>query len=164
MGIDMPQSDREIEEDPFLILGYGVNAYLFMLQELARMFAVISLLAVPLFVIYALGVSGRVGAFSEDDSYLLSKFTLGNMGGSSVYCGQYRLGKREADVSCPINSIIDTQNAVYGVMSADFDHKQFCHQSKIDEVLQSDSHGHKNCSEFVDRQKVEKHLKESCEG
>ena len=110
-----------------MILGYGVNAYFYLLGELARIFGFISLLAMPLFIIYASGVSGQGGAFSEDNSYLLSKFTLGNMGGSSVYCGQYRLGKREADVSCPIHTVIDIDNAVFGVISADFEHKQFCH-------------------------------------
>jgi hypothetical protein len=31
MEIEMPESDKELIEDPFLILGYGVNAYLYML-------------------------------------------------------------------------------------------------------------------------------------
>lgn len=87
------------------------------------MFGAITILSLPLFAIYALGVSGLGGAFSEDDSYLLSQFTLGNMGGSSIFCGHYRLGKKEADVFCPIHTVIDVDHAVFGVISADFEHK-----------------------------------------
>ena len=87
MEIDMPESELNLEKDPYLILGYGVNAYLYLLWELARMFMVVSVIAIPIFAIYSAGVGGKGGAFMEDDSYYLSKFTLGNIGGASVFCG-----------------------------------------------------------------------------
>jgi hypothetical protein len=130
MDMQMPLSDQQIEEEPFLILGYGVNSYFDLLSYMSIMFVIVTIFALPIMKIY----SSHDG-FSEHDNYPLSKFSLGNLGGSSVFCGQYRIGKGEADISCPKNTIIDTSNAVFGVMSVDLESKHYCHQSAIDEHL-----------------------------
>jgi hypothetical protein len=53
MNIKMPKNDKKIAEDPFLILGYGVNAYFDIILSLCYMCIVISLFALPLFKVYS---------------------------------------------------------------------------------------------------------------
>jgi hypothetical protein len=90
------------------------------------MFAIVTMICIPLYFIYASGVGGG-GSFMEDDSFWISKFTLGNMGGASTFCGHFRLGKQDADISCPIHTVVDVSNAIFGVMASDLESKQFCH-------------------------------------
>ena len=78
----MPFSDQQIEEEPFLILGYGVNSYFDLLSYMSIMFVIVTIFALPIIKIYS-----SHDAFSEHDNYPLSKFSLGNLGGSSVFCG-----------------------------------------------------------------------------
>jgi len=53
LGLKMPKTDLAIEEDPFLRLGYGMNAYYVLLRQLATMFILLSLFTLPLMVIYS---------------------------------------------------------------------------------------------------------------
>ena len=57
IGIKVPKSEGEIDADPFLILGYGVNAYFDILESLSSMFFMITIFAIPIFMIYAGGDS-----------------------------------------------------------------------------------------------------------
>lgn len=50
----------ESDNDPFLILGYGVNAYLEILTSFSIMFLAITLFAFPIYIIY-LSQSGYRG-------------------------------------------------------------------------------------------------------
>jgi hypothetical protein len=83
LEIKMPKSEIEIQEDPFLILGYGVNAFFDILLSLCMMFCFISVASIPIFIIYS---SMGQGTYSEENSYPISRFLLGNMGGASVFC------------------------------------------------------------------------------
>lgn len=53
LGIKMPKSDSELVEKPFLILGYGVNAYFDIMLSLVWMFATITIFVLPLFYAYS---------------------------------------------------------------------------------------------------------------
>jgi hypothetical protein len=53
LGVKMPKSDGEIQEDPFLILGYGVNAFFDILLSLCMMFCAISIVCIPIFIVYS---------------------------------------------------------------------------------------------------------------
>ena len=53
LGIKMPKSEKQTQEDPFLILGYGVNAFFDILLSLCLMFCTISIAALPIFYIYS---------------------------------------------------------------------------------------------------------------
>lgn len=55
IGIKVPKSEGEIDADPFLILGYGINAYFDILESLSSMFTIITIFAIPMFLIYAEG-------------------------------------------------------------------------------------------------------------
>lgn len=66
-----------IEKDPFLLLGYGVNAYFNTMIHLTKMFAVITLFALPIMIIYHKG-----GAFQGK----INKLSMGNLNGATVKC------------------------------------------------------------------------------
>jgi len=81
----MPKSDKQIEEDPFLLLGYGVNSYFNIMLDLMWMNICITIFLLPLMYFYSvndqLALKGHSAA-----KYALDQFTLGNMGGSHVQC------------------------------------------------------------------------------
>jgi hypothetical protein len=57
MDLKISKADMEIQEDPFLLLGYGMNAYFDVLISLSRMMLAITLFSIPIFVIYASGTA-----------------------------------------------------------------------------------------------------------
>ena len=48
-----PKNQEQIKNDPFLLLGYGVNAYFSTMMHIAKMFAVISIFMIPVLYIYS---------------------------------------------------------------------------------------------------------------
>ena len=64
LNLKMPKSESDLLEDPFLILGFGVNSYFDFLLALSRMFLVITVFSLPLMIIYSRG-NETVGAFSD---------------------------------------------------------------------------------------------------
>ena len=53
LDIKVNKSDELIEEDPFLLLGYGINSYFAVMKQLMIMFGLISLVTIPLMSIFA---------------------------------------------------------------------------------------------------------------
>ena len=53
MKIKMPKSDEELIHQPFLMLGYGVNAYFDIMLSLVWMFLCITIFVIPLFYAYS---------------------------------------------------------------------------------------------------------------
>ena len=49
----MPKSESEIVDEPFLLLGYGVNAFFDIQRSLAWMFLIITAIAVPVYGVYS---------------------------------------------------------------------------------------------------------------
>ena len=76
LDIKVPKSDLRIEENPYLLLGYGMNSYFTIMLQLMLLCMIICVVTVPLSLVYAQG-----GEFTGMNAY-----TLGNLGGSSVYC------------------------------------------------------------------------------
>ena len=76
MELKVPKSDLMLEKDPFLLLGYGMNSYFTIMCELTIMCALICAVAIPLMMVYSTG-NTLVG---------LSVYSLGNLGGSDVFC------------------------------------------------------------------------------
>lgn len=52
LGMKMPKSEEEIQDDPYLVLGYGVNAFFDILWSLCVMFGCITIFCIPIFYIY----------------------------------------------------------------------------------------------------------------
>jgi hypothetical protein len=53
MGIKVPKSEATLVEDPFLILGYGINAYFDIMISLSTMCVMITLFMIPAFYAYS---------------------------------------------------------------------------------------------------------------
>lgn len=79
----MLQSKNDVQKDPFLLLGYGVNAYFASMLHMAKMFGMITLFCIPVYMIYS---QNEAKTFEGGAAYALNKFTLGNLGGASVQC------------------------------------------------------------------------------
>lgn len=56
LGLKMPKSDREIEEDPFLLFGYCTNAFFDLLLSLTCMFISVFVFCLPILSIYRNGL------------------------------------------------------------------------------------------------------------
>jgi len=67
-----------LEENPLLILGFGINAYFSMIKQMLFMMFFVCLANLPLFYIY-----GQGNAHSDN---ALAALSLGNMGGSLSIC------------------------------------------------------------------------------
>ena len=47
------KSEQKIEEDPFLLLGYGLNSYFAVVVQLMVMMGLVMLISIPLMMIYS---------------------------------------------------------------------------------------------------------------
>jgi hypothetical protein len=83
MDLKVPKSDVNIQNNPFLILGYGVNAYFEIIDSLFRMMFVVTLAFLPVMSIYS---SNTLNALADRPKAFLNIWSLGNYGGSSVIC------------------------------------------------------------------------------
>ena len=81
LDMSVPKSDLRIEEDPYLQLGYGMNAYFQIVLQLMCMVFCIMLVTVPMMMIY----STHEGLIAEP-GYSFNQYTLGNFGGSDTLC------------------------------------------------------------------------------
>ena len=86
------------------------------------MFILISLFCIPLFYIYGSG-SGLKGW----KSFPVTRFTLGNLGGSSTMCKHQILARGHIRLFCPPTSVIDGNNAAFGLLSNQFETHEYCH-------------------------------------
>lgn len=81
----MPKSDKLIEEDPFLLLGFGVNSYFDVMLALMKMNILITIFVLPLFYCYS--HNPQMAMLGDSPvKYDINKYTLGNLGGSHVKC------------------------------------------------------------------------------
>jgi hypothetical protein len=81
LGLKLPRNEYGIVEDPYLMLGYGANAFFEVLANIAAMFLFIFAFSLPVFYIYS---QGR--RFEAYDLQPLLQFFIGNVGGSTVFC------------------------------------------------------------------------------
>jgi hypothetical protein len=77
LDIKIPKAEQDIEDEPFVMLGYGVNAYFNILKYLGVMFFMITLFSIPIYSIYFHNTSNTL-------SGLLNKCSLGNLGGADI--------------------------------------------------------------------------------
>lgn len=77
LALHNSKTDQLLEEDPFLMLGYGMNSYFDVMKQLMGLFAVITLFLAP--VMWYLS---RFDALAEYPGYGTNQFSLGNIGGA----------------------------------------------------------------------------------
>lgn len=103
-------------EEPYLALGYGLNAYFDILASVSRMFFWAFIFAMPIYYIY--GIYGQY--FKDQKSYPISRWFFGNFGGANMFCKQMRLSLGKVDIRCPAGTVLETDKAVFGVISNEF--------------------------------------------
>lgn len=66
LGIKIPESEEQLAQDPFLMLGYGVNAYFDIMFSLVIMYACITVFCLPVFHAYAANGSEGMRHYSAE--------------------------------------------------------------------------------------------------
>jgi hypothetical protein len=92
LNIKIPKAEKDIEDEPFVMLGYGVNAYFNILKYLGIMFFMISLFSIPIYTIYS---STEVNMLSG----ALNKLSLGNLGGADIIKSNHVI-KKNVTLEC----------------------------------------------------------------
>ena len=136
MDKKVPKTDREMRDEPFLMLGYGVNAYLDIMLSLSKMFIGISLACIPIFMFYS---QNNMQAMSTMDlspfKLATQQFTLGNLGGAETFCDGARLRAGKMKLSCTngVKAKISHASVEYGLINRDIGNNELCANSAIDE-------------------------------
>jgi len=89
MDLHVPESEKAIQENPFIILGYGVNAYFEIIQAFCYMMGFVTLFYIPVFSVYS---SNPISALSTDPKSFINVWSLGNYGASRVMCKNMKIG------------------------------------------------------------------------
>lgn len=160
MKIKMPKSENTIIDDPFLILGYGVNAYFDIMISLAIACLTITVFCIPLYRGYAFNDEKGL---QMDGKYVINQWSLGNMAGSNIFCGQKRIGTSNMPISCPMGKmVINETSAQLGIMSMNVAQKIHCTEESIwgasDETTVS------NCTANMNYDAFYTQLKTNCDG
>jgi hypothetical protein len=159
MKIKMPKSENQIIEDPFLILGYGVNAYFDIMLSLCFGLLTITFFMLPVFYFYS--HNQQLGLI-DDPKYVFNQFTLGNMGGASILCAQKRTGTLELNLNCPNGEMMVGDSAQIGMMSKEIEMKTSCTEESIWAVAANADVT--NCSTTMDVSGFKAQLLEKCHG
>mmetsp|Transcript_5223 Transcript_5223/g.8087 ORF Transcript_5223/g.8087 Transcript_5223/m.8087 type:complete len:188 (-) Transcript_5223:2954-3517(-) len=101
MNIKMPKSENQLIEDPFLILGYGVNAYFDIMLALSYMFLTIAIFCIPVYYAFAYNESHGLMALSKGFKYSISQWSIGNMGGAITTCHSKAIKAGDFKLGCP---------------------------------------------------------------
>ena len=97
----MPKSENQLIEDPFLVLGYGINAYFDIMFQLALMFLTITAFFIPVYIAYNGNKQQALASSSPNPFVQLNSLTIGNMGGASVECAQKKISAKSITTECP---------------------------------------------------------------
>ena len=79
----LSKNDARIEEDPFILLGYGMNSYFAVVVQLLIMVGLITCCTLPMMFIYS-----SFDDLVSNPGYEFNQYTLGNMGGAVAFCAQ----------------------------------------------------------------------------
>ena len=87
------------------------------------MFIVISIFSLPMMSIYSSG-----NALENSRFYFINQFTLGNLGGSSIFCNQVDRTDGKMAISCPVGSTLETKHALFGLIMLSFKINTLAHR------------------------------------
>ena len=71
-----------------MLLGFGINSYFDIMEQMCKMFCTISIFFIPIIFMYVTSKENALAKEAATDGYpyLVSAFSIGNMGGSNVRC------------------------------------------------------------------------------
>jgi hypothetical protein len=157
IGLKVPKSDARVDNDPYLLLGYGMNSYFQIMIQLMWLCILICIVAIPLMSIYATGTQFEG----------LNAYSLGNLGGSSVSCTQAPISfpKSSLAIGCPSGTFIDV-NAV-----GSNDHKTIysagivnTNEAQLDVCADSVMNQETSCTPYLRSSTLSSAIKTQCQG
>jgi hypothetical protein len=125
---DMREQNKMLKDDPFLYLGYGVNAYFRILYQMMMLFIIVTIFYLPIFSVYS---SNSAKALKGQASYGINQYSMGNIGGSGVECATAEIRVGSMDLTCPSGSEIICSKILFGVISKSMTRRDYCKNSLI---------------------------------
>jgi len=116
------KAEKEQNENPFMLAGFGINSYFDIMRSLGFMFLCMSLMMIPSFYNYT---SNSQLALSTEPAYALNMLSLGNLGGSHVSCDLKKMEFGEINMQC-LSGRINVDDFQFGVMSEQISHQIYC--------------------------------------
>lgn len=126
MGLHMSRHEDELIDNPFLVLGFGINAYFDMMLQLCEMFFIITMFFIPVFVWYRNNAESALATKELNPIKQLKAFSLGNMGGATTVCAQKKVKTNSIHIECPEGLFMDYDNIIFGAMSSELSVSYFC--------------------------------------
>lgn len=77
LGLKPPENEQNLQEDPYLILGYGVNAYMEIVAGFGKLYCALTFITLPLMLLYNFYGEALGGS---------SSLFLGNLGSADMFC------------------------------------------------------------------------------
>ena len=111
------EEQRQLEEDPFLILGYGLYSYYSMISVFILCFIVISLCTLPMIFLYGQWAGPHLKGIT-------GKMSIGAFGYASHDCVSLALGTNKVGLSCKTGNITNITH--YGVVPSNSLRKDVC--------------------------------------
>lgn len=143
---------RDSSKDPYLGYGFGLIAYRSLLETLIIGYFILSCMMYPVSQIYARG--GGYGRLFENDQDSYAKWSLGNLGYSSVQCSLTQSGIDTVALQCPYGFLGTIVDDGIGINQKDLDFYDYC--------LAKESFGNKKCSDAVNATYVKETFQKEC--
>jgi hypothetical protein len=155
LDLPLPENDEEIEEDPYLLLGYGLNAYFDVLMSAVWMFLVLTVASMPLYYFYSNNGVNELAA-QGGLSGMVAQFSLGNLGGARALCEQRRLQTGRLKLTCPAGTVLEYGKENFGLMSNAMSQNNFCLEKAI--WAEPGNKGLEKCTDKLNKDKVRAEL------
>jgi len=155
------KNDARIDEDPFLLLGYGMNSYFAVVVQLLIMVGLITCVTIPLMLIYS-SYDDLAGVLGYD----FNQYTLGNMGGAVAFCAQSTFKTEQMGIPIKCTTGVISISAVgentgkpiydFGVIPKSSESSNYCTNESFKDPAR--------CSDYLDTNAIETALKADCVG
>ena len=155
---DAKEPFSDPNENPYMSLGFGMVAYFGMLRALIFMFAIFTLIAVPIISVYA-----SYSGLEQGNNYSKTKYSLGNLGFTEYLCKHIFIGNGgEFQFQCRTGTvgkfykagILPANNKVENVFG---DYMGFCADpTAYPEVA--------TCQAAIDTEHIKSYFNENCKG
>jgi hypothetical protein len=120
MNMTPPKTDLKLEEDPYLRLGFGMNAYYDTLKYLVMLMLLIFVFSLPSMYIYK-----SYSGLAAEPMYGITRYSLGNMGGAYPLCKFVPLESEFISMQCS-SGYLHPQQGDFGVTPLSSEDKNLC--------------------------------------
>ena len=157
----MSKSDLLLEQDPYLRLGYGIQAYFDIILQLLWLMLLCMLVTTPLMIKFA-----NFDALNGQLAYAVNMFSLGNMGGATAQCSHalYKETDARLNLVCPTGVLntaaVDEKSGIplfqAGLINAGQTMPNQCSVEAFTDPY--------NCSSYVDVRAMQAFIALECDG